>query len=96
VELLKSVQPETFLVCVLAVIGLSLKRRTDSPRWVFVSLSSVPQVSAWCVHHVSRHNTPIHNIISTAPQLNISQKTLGTLPEDGNVIPKNVGATVQN
>jgi hypothetical protein len=29
------------------------------------------------VHHATRHNTPIHNILSTAPQLNISQKALG-------------------
>ena len=47
------------------------------------------------VHHVTRHNTPIHNIISTAPQLSISQKALGTLPEDGNVM-KYVGATIHN
>jgi hypothetical protein len=26
--------------------------------------------------------------------LSISQKTLGTLPEDGNVMPKHVGATI--
>jgi hypothetical protein len=42
------------------------------------------------------HNTPIHNIPSTAPQLSISQKALGTLPEDGNVMPKHVGATIYN
>jgi hypothetical protein len=47
-------------------------------------------------HHVTRHNTPIHNILSTAPQLSISQKALGTLPEDGNVMPKHVGATIHN
>jgi hypothetical protein len=47
-------------------------------------------------HHVTRHNTPIHNIISTAPQLSISQKVLGTLPEDGNVMPKHVGDTIHN
>jgi hypothetical protein len=41
---------------------------------------------------VIRHNTSIHNIRSTAPQLNISQKPLGTLPDDGNVMPKNAGA----
>jgi hypothetical protein len=41
-------------------------------------------------HHVTKHNSPIHNILSTAPQLSISQKALGTLPEDGNVIQKNV------
>jgi hypothetical protein len=28
--------------------------------------------------------------------LSISQKALGTLPEDGNVMPKHVGATIQN
>src|SRR5215468_566604 len=47
-------------------------------------------------HHVTRHNTPIHNILSNAPQLIISQKALGTLPEDGNVMPKHVGATIHN
>jgi hypothetical protein len=47
-------------------------------------------------HHVTRHNTAIHNILSTAPQLSISQKALGTLPEDGNVMPKHVGATTHN
>ena len=29
-------------------------------------------------------------------QLSISQKVLGTLPEDGNVMPKHVGATIHN
>src|SRR5215469_12382672 len=47
-------------------------------------------------HHVTRHYTPIHNILSTAPQFSISQKALGTLPEDGNVMPKHVGATIHN
>jgi hypothetical protein len=47
-------------------------------------------------HHVTRHNTPIHNILSSAPQLSISQKALGTLPEDGHVMPKHVGATIHN
>jgi hypothetical protein len=45
-------------------------------------------------HHITRHITPIHNILSTAPQLNISQKALGTLPEDGNVMPKILGVFV--
>jgi hypothetical protein len=44
-------------------------------------------------HHVTRHNTPIHNFLSTT-QLSISQKALGTLPEDGNVMPKHVGANI--
>jgi hypothetical protein len=47
-------------------------------------------------HHVTRHNTSIHNILSTATQLSISQKALGKLPEDGNVMPKHVGATIHN
>jgi hypothetical protein len=47
-------------------------------------------------HHVTRHNTPIHNILSTAPQFSISQKALETLSEDANVMPKHVGATIHN
>jgi hypothetical protein len=52
------------------------------------------RLSIACV--VSRHNTPIHNILSTSPQFSISQKALGTLPEDGYVMPKHVGATIHN
>jgi hypothetical protein len=47
-------------------------------------------------HHITRHNMTIHNILSTAPQLSISQKALGTLPEDGNVTLKHVGDTIHN
>jgi hypothetical protein len=47
------------------------------------------------MNHVSRRNMPIHNILSTA-ELSIAQKTLGMLPEDGNVMPKYVGATIHN
>jgi hypothetical protein len=36
----------------------------------------------------------IWDILSTTPQLSISQKALGTLPDDGNVMPKHVGATI--
>jgi hypothetical protein len=32
----------------------------------------------------------------TAPQLSVSQKALGTLHEDGNVMLKHVGATIHN
>jgi hypothetical protein len=53
-------------------------------------------VSKIATHHVTRHNTPIHNILSNAPHLNISQKALASLPEDGNVMPKHVGATIHN
>jgi hypothetical protein len=47
-------------------------------------------------HDVARNNTPIHIILSTVPQLSISQKILGTLPEDGNVMPNHVGTTIHN
>jgi hypothetical protein len=47
-------------------------------------------------HHITRNNRPFHNILSTAPQLSISLKALGTLPEDGNVMPKHVAATIHN
>jgi hypothetical protein len=45
--------------------------------------------------HATRHNTLIYNILSTEPQLS-SQKALRTLPDDGNVMPKHVGATIHN
>jgi hypothetical protein len=51
---------------------------------------------AWCLHHATIKDTPIHNILSTAPQFNISQKALGTFPEDGNVMPQHVGVTIDN
>jgi hypothetical protein len=57
---------------------------------------TLPSSDVVRTHHVTRHNTPIHNILSTAPQLSISQKALGTLPEDGNVMPKHVGVTIHN
>ena len=47
-----------------------------------------------CVVSSDVVRAPIHNILSTAPQLSISQKALGTLLEDGNVMPKHVGATI--
>jgi hypothetical protein len=46
--------------------------------------------------HVTRHITPIHNILSTAPQLSIAQEAIGTFPEDGNIMPKHVGDTIHN
>jgi hypothetical protein len=36
------------------------------------------------------------NTLSTFPQLSISKKALRTLPEDGNVMPKHVGAIIHN
>jgi hypothetical protein len=56
--------------------------------------------ASWTVHFVNicviRHSTPIHNILSTAPQLSISQKALGMLPEDGSIMPKHVGDSIHN
>jgi hypothetical protein len=46
----------------------------------------VQRRGAWrseiATHHATKHNTPIHNTPSTAPQFSISQKAPGTLPED--------------
>jgi hypothetical protein len=47
-------------------------------------------------HHVTKHNTPIHNILSTDPQWSIYQKALGMIPEDGNAMPIHVGTTIHN
>jgi hypothetical protein len=46
--------------------------------------------------NVTGDNKPIHNILSNALQLRISRKALGTFPEEGNVMPKHVGATIHN
>jgi hypothetical protein len=59
-------------------------------------IATFRELSHIATHHVTRHNTPIHNILSTAPKLSISQKELGMLPEDGNVMPKHVRATIHN
>jgi hypothetical protein len=64
--------------------------------WEFCFLDRVVSSDVVRANHVTRNNTSIHNILSTAPQLSISQKALGTFPEDGNVQPKNVGATIHN
>jgi hypothetical protein len=71
--------------------GHSVKIDNGS-NWKLVQSSDVVRGA----HNVAGYNTPIHNILSTVPQLNISQKALGTLPEDGNVMPKHVGATIHN
>jgi hypothetical protein len=62
-------------------------------KWYQITFSVLCLVT-WCVHHVTRHSTPIHNILSTASQFSISQKALGTFPEHGTVMPKHVGATI--
>jgi hypothetical protein len=67
--------------------------RTSQQNIVNGRVVSSDMVHMRFTHHVIRH---IHNILSTAPQLSISQKALGMLPEDGNVMPKHVRATVHN
>jgi hypothetical protein len=44
----------------------------------------------------SLDNTLTHNILSTSPQLRISQQALGTLPEDGIVMSKHLVDTIDN
>jgi hypothetical protein len=63
---------------------------------VSVILCHRSERSQIATHHATRHNTSIHNTLSTALQLSISQKAQGTLPEDGNVMPKHVGVTTHN
>jgi hypothetical protein len=48
----------------------------------------------WCV--ATSDCTIFHNIRSSDPQLSISQKALGMFPEDDNLMPKHVGATIRN
>jgi hypothetical protein len=53
-------------------------------------------LQSYFLEMVDRNNTPIHNILSTAPQFSISQKALGTLPKDGNIMSKHAAATIHN
>jgi hypothetical protein len=67
--------------------------------WYLLHVSALHchlQGSEIAMHHVTRHNTAIHIILLTAPQSSISQKALGTLHEDGNVMPKHVSAPMHN
>jgi hypothetical protein len=61
-----------------------------------VTPTNTPYIHTVRNHHVPRHNTPIQSILSSAPQLGISQKALGSLTENDNVMPKHVGATIHN
>jgi hypothetical protein len=45
-------------------------------------------------HNVTRHNTPLHNLRSTASRLSVAQQALETLPEDDNIMPKHRGTTI--
>jgi hypothetical protein len=76
--------------------GITLPSSGSVPRafWDMLNWGEVDS-GAWTA---PRHWTqqPIHIVQSTAPQLSISQKALGSLPEDDNVIPKYVGATIYN
>jgi hypothetical protein len=63
------------------------------PQGAFLVPSERSQIAT---HHVTINNTSLHNILSTAPQLSMSQRALGTFPEDGNVMLKHVGDTIHN
>jgi hypothetical protein len=87
---MKTKKCKNYLLSLLIVYGSSYMLRH-----FIASSGSVPNAQI-ATHHVTRHNTPIHNILSTAPQLSISHRALGTLPEAGNVMSKHVGATIYN
>jgi hypothetical protein len=78
------------LLGILIIKGLIARRLYKTFSFIRLRLIQIAP------HHVTRHNTPTHNILSTAPQLSIPLKTLGTLREDSNVMPKHVGATIHD
>jgi hypothetical protein len=71
-------------------IGITLPSSGSVPSafWEMLNWGAVDRILSMGVlclvraHHVTRNNTPVHSIVSTAPQMSISQKALGTLPED--------------
>jgi hypothetical protein len=50
----------------------------------------------YCGGRVVYSDVVLGDLRSTAPQLSISQKALGTHPEDVNVMPKHSGTTIHN
>jgi hypothetical protein len=60
----------------------------------FDVLFTLVWMGALCLVNTSLYIS--HFIVSTVPELSISQKALGTLSEDGNVMPKHVKATIYN
>jgi hypothetical protein len=71
--------------------GITLPSSGSVPSVVFSEVVRMRTTS----HHVTKHNTPIHNMLPTA-KLRITQTALGTHPEDGNVMPTHVEATIHN
>jgi hypothetical protein len=80
--------------CLLRDVQLRSSRQNIVDGRVVSSGVVCMRITSSDVVHVTRHITPINNILSTTPQLSMSQKALGTLPEDGNVMPKHVRATI--
>jgi hypothetical protein len=70
----------------------SIKVRDKLVLWMDV-LCLVSGCVVFTTHHDTRHNTPLYNILSIE---HIFPKALGTLPEDGNIMPKHVEATTHN
>jgi hypothetical protein len=64
--------------------------------WEMLNWGAVDRILWIATYHTTRQNSPINIILSTAPQLSISPKALETLPEDDNVMPKHVEATIHN
>jgi hypothetical protein len=67
--------------------------------WLYLTLSLL--MSCVCVYvcvYIYMRTTSLDTTCQSAIfyQLSISQKALGTLPEDGNIMPKHVGATIHN
>jgi hypothetical protein len=84
------------LLRILIFKGLTARRLYKSFGVKGLKLAEFAFKSRVPVEGHTRHNTPILNILSTTQQLSISQKALGTLPEDGNVMPKHIGTTTHN
>jgi hypothetical protein len=63
-----------------------------SPLKIKISSKNVRDKPTNTPRHQTQHAHPQYSI--DCASIDISQKALGTLPEDGNVMPKHVGATI--
>jgi hypothetical protein len=84
-----------YYLCMVAPtrLGITLPSPGSVPSVFWEMLNWGSQIA---IHSGTRHNPPAHTILATVPHFSITQKALGTLPEDGNVMLKHVGDTLHN
>jgi hypothetical protein len=87
-----------YLLCMVVPtcfsITLASSGSVPSAFWEMLNWEAVDRIL--CMDSTSSDMVRELNILSTTLKLSISQKALGKLPEDGNLMPQHVGDTIHN